>query len=129
MANVHVSASQNRSGIVFMHRIEEGAASKSYGIAVAQLAGVPMPVVRRAKRFLARLEERAANVPQVQPDLFGAMPQPADAAKVEGPKADPEASAFIDRLAGLAIDDLTPRDALAKLYELANEARRLAERA
>lgn len=129
VANVHVSASQNRSGIVFMHRIEEGAASKSYGIAVAQLAGVPMPVVRRAKRFLARLEERAANVPQVQPDLFGAMPQPADAAKVEGPKADPEASAFIDRLAGLAIDDLTPRDALAKLYELANEARRLAERA
>lgn len=129
VANVHVSASQNRSGIVFMHRIEEGAASKSYGIAVAQLAGVPMPVVRRAKRFLARLEERAASVPQVQPDLFGAMPQPADAAKVEGPKADPEASAFIDRLAGLAIDDLTPRDALAKLYELANEARRLAERA
>lgn len=129
VANVHVSASQNRSGIVFMHRIEEGAASKSYGIAVAQLAGVPMPVVRRAKRFLARLEERAANVPQVQPDLFGAMPQPADAAKVEGPKADPEASAFIDRLAGLTIDDLTPRDALAKLYELANEARRLAERA
>ena len=129
VANVHVSASQNRSGIVFMHRIEEGAASKSYGIAVAQLAGVPMPVVRRAKRFLARREERAASVPQVQPDLFGAMPQPADAAKVEGPKADPEASAFIDRLAGLAIDDLTPRDALAKLYELANEARRLAERA
>lgn len=59
MANVHVAAAQGSAGIVFKHEIKEGPASKSYGIAVAQLAGVPAPVVRRARGFLAKLEAQA----------------------------------------------------------------------
>lgn len=56
-ANVHVSAAQTRSKIVFLHEIEDGPASRSYGIAVAQLAGVPTPVVRRARRHARQARE------------------------------------------------------------------------
>ena len=122
VANVHVSASQTRSGIVFMHEISEGAASKSYGIAVAQLAGIPAHVVRRAKSFLAKLEERANTVDSPLPNLFGEsllMPpeQPSEA------EADPAMLALIERIGSADIDSLTPRDALRLLYELQNEAR------
>ena len=70
-ANVHVSAAQTRSKIVFLHEIEEGPASRSYGIAVAQLAGVPAPVVRRARAMLTKLENREAAIDSPQADLFG----------------------------------------------------------
>ncbi|WP_295478293.1 DNA mismatch repair protein MutS [uncultured Sutterella sp.] len=134
-ANVHVSAAQTRSGVVFQHEITEGAASKSYGIAVAQLAGVPAPVVRKAKAFLAKLEERANAVPAAQPDLFGFSPLTlADAAEPDAPDAasdapaeDPERTAFLERVAGLDLDALTPRDALGLLYDLQSEAKALAQ--
>ena len=131
MANVHVSASQTRSGIVFMHEISEGAASKSYGIAVAQLAGIPAHVVRRAKGFLAKLEERANTVDSPLPNLFGEsllMPPEPDPEAGEAPSAapvDPAILALIERIGSADIDSLSPRDALKLLYELQNEARAL----
>ena len=70
MANVHVAAAQGSAGIVFKHEIKEGPASKSYGIAVAQLAGVPAPVVRRARGFLAKLEAQANAQTSSLPDLL-----------------------------------------------------------
>jgi DNA mismatch repair protein MutS len=68
VANVHLSAVEHKDRIVFMHHVDEGPASQSYGLAVAQLAGVPPKVIREAKRYLVELENQSAA--RVQPDLF-----------------------------------------------------------
>ena len=128
-ANVHVSAAQTRSRIVFLHEIEEGPASQSYGIAVAQLAGVPAPVVRRARAMLQKLESREAATNSPQADLFGdgllfektvEDTHPADIVE-----ENPQLRAFANAMADLDVDSLTPREALAKLYEMREEALRL----
>ena len=111
VANVHLTAAEHRDGIVFMHRVEEGPASQSYGLQVAQLAGVPQGVIARAREKLAQLEQQevdqgsrapragsSAPAPQ-QNDLFASAPHP-----------------LVEELGGLALDDLTPRQALALLY-------------
>ena len=126
-ANVHVSAAQTRSKIVFLHEIEEGPASRSYGIAVAQLAGVPAPVVRRARAMLTKLENREATIDSPQADLFGDglffEGQTSSAAVLEAPaEPDPALREFAEAVAGLDVDSLTPREALAKLYEIREEA-------
>ncbi len=116
VANVHVAAAQARGKVVFLHEVRAGPASQSYGLAVAQLAGVPPEVVRRARALLAQLEERAAGT-RPQLDLFATGPAALDATVVEA-----EIEAHIDelrqRLTALEPDSLSPRDALALLYEL-----------
>ncbi|MDC6625614.1 DNA mismatch repair protein MutS, partial [Leclercia adecarboxylata] len=70
-ANVHLSAVEHGDGIVFLHAVQEGPASQSYGLQVAQLAGVPQPVIRAARKRLAWLEQHSADTgatPQL--DLF-----------------------------------------------------------
>src|SRR5690606_12142026 len=67
-ANVHLAAAESPAGIVFLHEVRAGAASRSYGIQVAQRAGVPPAVIRHAARELARLEASGAPTPQL--DLF-----------------------------------------------------------
>ena len=57
-ANVHLDATEHRDGIVFLHAVKEGPASRSYGLAVAQLAGVPREVIAAAREYLARARER-----------------------------------------------------------------------
>ncbi len=110
--NVHVSAADTaeRGGhdIVFLHELQPGPASRSYGIQVARLAGVPAAVVNHARHALARLEEGAQQA-QRQVDLF--TPPPANAAAAEP-------SAVELALAGIDPDALTPRDALDALYRL-----------
>jgi DNA mismatch repair protein MutS len=99
---------------VFLHEVREGPASQSYGLAVAQLAGVPPEVVRRARFLLARLEQRAAaNQPQL--DLFAAAEGTAAEAEVS---IEPAADELREKLAATDVDSLSPRDALALLYEL-----------
>ncbi|GMV58095.1 MAG: hypothetical protein AMXMBFR72_12060 [Betaproteobacteria bacterium] len=116
VANVHVAAAESRGKVVFLHEVREGPASQSYGLAVAQLAGVAPAVVRRARSLLVQLEERAAGT-RPQLDLFTATaPNPAP---VEDPAHDP----LRERLAALDLDALAPRDALALLYELKDLAR------
>ena len=61
VANVHLDAVEHKDKIVFLHAVEEGPASQSYGIQVAQLAGVPGAVVRAAKKHLGKLEEESAS--------------------------------------------------------------------
>jgi DNA mismatch repair protein MutS len=116
VANVHVAAAQARGKVVFLHEVREGPASQSYGLAVAQLAGVPAEIVRRARTLLAQLEQRAAGA-QPQLDLFagaeGALSAPEPAPAVE-----PPADALRERLAAVDADALSPREALALLYEL-----------
>ncbi len=109
VANVHLDAMEHKDKIVFLHHVEEGPASRSYGLQVAALAGVPGAVTRAAKRYLQKLEE--ANLTRGgQTDLFAA---PAEAAEPE-PPAHPAA----DLLASINPDDLSPREALELLYRL-----------
>ncbi|AKJ29967.1 DNA mismatch repair protein MutS [Caldimonas brevitalea] len=108
--NVHVSAAESGDDIVFLHEIQPGPASRSYGVQVARLAGMPAPLVRQARATLEALEaqQRAHNA---QIDLFAA-PAPAAAAE------DREPSAVEAALAAIQPDALSPREALDALYRL-----------
>ena len=73
---MHVAAAEANGKVVFLHEVRDGPASKSYGLAVAQLAGVPGAVVRRARSLLGQLEERALGK-RPQLDLFASTATPA----------------------------------------------------
>ena len=105
--NVHVSAVESGSDIVFLHHIEPGPASKSYGIAVAKLAGVPATVLNHARHALAALETQQSQA-SAQVDLFAAPPV----------TVGPEPSAADQALAAIDPDLLSPREALEALYRL-----------
>ena len=107
-ANVHLDAVEHKDSIVFLHAVEEGPASQSYGLQVAQLAGVPKAVIQRARRILQQLEE-ASRARGGQADLF-ARPAPDE----PEPPADP----LRDALAQVNPDELSPREALELLYRL-----------
>jgi len=115
-ANVHFDAVETKGrqgpGIVFMHQVEEGPANRSYGLHVARLAGVPAETLRQAQRYFARLDKFNLR-DDAQHDLFAAAADHAGA-----PKAASREQAIATRLAAVDPDALTPRDALATLYEL-----------
>ncbi len=121
-ANVHLSAVEHKDSIVFLHAVQDGPASQSYGLQVAQLAGVPQPVIRAARKHLARLEAQALDAtPQL--DLF-AMPT-ADAddeavapAATNSAADNPAVQALLGALDALDPDALSPREALERLYEI-----------
>jgi DNA mismatch repair protein MutS len=109
-ANAHVSAVESGHDIVFLHRIEPGPASRSYGVQVARLAGMPASLLRQARAALEALEsQQQAHSAQV--DLFAAPPSPS-----APPVATP--SPLEDALASLEPDRLSPREALDALYRL-----------
>jgi DNA mismatch repair protein MutS len=120
--NVHLSAVEHKDSIVFLHAVQDGPASQSYGLQVAQLAGVPPAVIRAARKHLARLEAQALDAtPQL--DLFA--PAPCDEADPEGaPAAAPAPMQQAAESPALALldaidpDALSPREALERLYEL-----------
>ena len=105
--NMHVSAAESGADIVFLHEIQSGPASRSYGIQVAKLAGMPAPVLHHARHTLAALEERAGEG-ELQVDLFAPpeVPESAGASPVEA------------ALAAIHPDQLSPREALDALYQL-----------
>ncbi|MBX3658876.1 MAG: DNA mismatch repair protein MutS [Ramlibacter sp.] len=105
--NVHVSAAESGADIVFLHEIQAGPASRSYGIQVARLAGMPAGVVNHARHALAALESQQAESRE-QVDLFAAPPE----AEAAGPSAAEAA------LGALNPDALSPREALDVLYQL-----------
>ena len=105
--NMHVSAVENGADIVFLHEIQAGPASRSYGLQVAKLAGMPAAVLHHARHALAALEERAAEDAQ-QVDLFAPPPAPEMAM----------GSAVEAALAQINPDQLSPREALDALYQL-----------
>jgi DNA mismatch repair protein MutS len=115
-ANLHFDAVEHAEDIVFLHAAEEGPANRSYGIQVAKLAGVPAEAIRRAKGYLARLD-RFSAVGAAQTDLF-APPGVAPQAEESAPLVSTEAAAVAAKLADLDPDAMSPRDALAALYEL-----------
>jgi DNA mismatch repair protein MutS len=123
-ANVHLSAVEHKDSIVFLHAVQDGPASQSYGLQVAQLAGVPPAVIRAARKHLARLESQALDAtPQL--DLFAAPSDAADApAEAAADNEAVSAPAAFEPAPALALlesidpDSLTPREALERLYEL-----------
>lgn len=106
-ANVHLDAVEHGNGIVFLHKVEEGAATMSYGIQVAQLAGIPKSVLQLAKRKLQQLENQSVTTTP-QTDLFAAQVEP------EPPAEHP----IVTALERMQPDDLTPKQALELLYAL-----------
>ncbi len=108
VANVHLDAVEHRDRIVFLHAVQEGPASQSYGVAVAQLAGVPRDVVRLARRKLVELEQGSVCV-QGQGDLF------LEAQPVE---SEPAVHPVVARLQEVDPDELSPREAHALLCQL-----------
>jgi DNA mismatch repair protein MutS len=108
--NMHVSAAESGDDIVFLHAIEPGPASRSYGVQVARLAGMPGTVLRQARHALESLEAQA-RAGDAQIDLFAA-PEPAT------PPADDAAAPLREALAAIEPDTLTPREALDALYRL-----------
>jgi len=109
--NMHVSAVESGDDIVFLHEIQPGPASRSYGVQVARLAGMPAPVVRQARAALEALEARATEG-ETQIDLFAPPPEPSPAA-AEGLE-----SPLLDALRDVDPDALSPREAHAMLYQL-----------
>ena len=111
-ANVHLDAvehdGKNGKGIVFLHKVEAGAAHMSYGIQVAQLAGIPKSVVAAAKRKLTQLENSQLAKNANQPDMFVVDIEP-----VEAPQ-----HPILAELETIQPDDLTPKQALELLYKL-----------
>jgi DNA mismatch repair protein MutS len=107
-ANVHLDAVEHGQGIVFLHKVEEGAANQSYGIQVAQLAGIPKSVVQLAKRKLLQLENNQIAQNAHQPDMFTTIEEPMPAAM----------HPIVAEIEALQPDDLTPKQALELLYQL-----------
>lgn len=105
LRNAHLDALTQGDQVVFLHRVEGGPAAQSYGLAVAKLAGIPDPVVQRARQRLSQLEETAQqptrNTAPAQLSLFQAAPHPA-----------------VYRLSQMEPDQLSPRQALDLLYVL-----------
>ena len=112
-ANVHVGATETPQGIVFLHEVREGPASRSYGVQVAQLAGVPPAVIRDARKRLDALE-RQHQQQEAQLDLFAASAEIDEAE----PAPAPTHEALIEALDDTDPDTLTPRQALETLYRL-----------
>lgn len=117
IVNVHIDAIEHGDKIVFLHAVKEGPANQSYGLQVAQLAGVPKGVIAQAKKKLVSLENASATLSnrqqapqpgQTLPLVFGAVPEPKDevAEKVKA------------ALQAIEPDELTPRQALDELYRL-----------
>ena len=107
LANVHLDAVEHNDSIIFMHAIQEGAASKSFGLQVAQLAGVPKAVIKRAKQRLSELENKQA--PSIMPAKSSSFEQLTLVAD-EHPA--------LESLRDVNVDDITPKQALDLLFEL-----------
>jgi DNA mismatch repair protein MutS len=116
---LNVAVAEEDGKVIFLHKIIPGGADRSYGVHVAQLAGIPKPVIHRAEEILAELEQKGdararrkamKNIPApavMQMTLFSSEPHP-----------------LIEELKELAIEELTPIEAIGKLYELQQKARK-----
>jgi DNA mismatch repair protein MutS len=117
-----LSAVEHGHGIVFLHAVDEGPASQSYGLQVAQLAGVPPAVIRAARKHLAHLEQQSVTRATPQLDLFAA-PAYAEDAPDDFSDTRTDSGALVEhpaleRLKGIDPNELRAREALDLIYEL-----------
>ena len=110
--NVHLDAVEHGDNIVFMHAVKSGAANQSYGLQVARLAGVPKSIIENARKKLRKLEQQSVTAQEKyveestgQLELFNNNPHP-----------------IIEQLQELDVDNLSPREAHALLYELSQKS-------
>ena len=117
--NLRVTVKESGGGIVFLHTVEAGAASKSYGIEVARLAGLPTKVIERAREVL-RAHERA--------EIEGMRDAATIGVTEAGPAMQmtmftPLSQTIVDRIGAVDLDEMTPREAMNLLAELQRELR------
>jgi len=112
ISNVHLDASEHKDGIVFLHTVKPGPANQSYGLQVAQLAGVPLPVIAQAREKLHTLEHDSLLQVQETPKHQKSGPQQTELF------IEPAEHPVVNELKALNPDDLTARQALDLLYKL-----------
>jgi DNA mismatch repair protein MutS len=132
ISNVHLSAREHNDDIKFMHQVQQGAASKSYGLQVAKLAGVPSVVLSVAKRKLSQLEQLPQKHFATEPQTEDSKKEADAQSKEEPTSSKPKASEFKEeqlsmeldtehwlaqKLRSIELDELSPREAQALLYE------------
>jgi DNA mismatch repair protein MutS len=110
--NATMKVKEWKGDVVFLHEVTPGAADRSYGIQVAKLAGLPSAVIQRAKQVLTSLEKSDRSRPKPMIDDL-----PLFAVKAE-PEADPDEHPALAALDALNPDELSPKEALERLYEL-----------
>jgi DNA mismatch repair protein MutS len=115
-ANYSVAVTERGEDIVFLHKVVKGGADQSYGIHVAQLAGMPRPVLDRARELLAQLEQESSDFKLKKPQSKSEKPQQIN-------MFEQKTNPAIEAIKRLQVDNLSPLEALTKLYEL----KRLAE--
>jgi DNA mismatch repair protein MutS len=103
--NYNVAVSEADNKVVFLHKIVHGGADRSYGIHVAQLAGLPAPVIQRANEIMAELEKSSGRAVRISPHA------------AQQAALFPETSPLLDELKGLDVNSLSPIEALNKLFE------------
>ncbi|TKD71612.1 DNA mismatch repair protein MutS [Pseudalkalibacillus hwajinpoensis] len=130
--NVHVKAVEEKGRVVFLHRVHDGSADKSYGIHVAQLANLPESLIKRAEAILKEFESDSYSVSASKNELASTTVEPTkDKASVEEaqlaffnedasrkPARTSAEKAILDRLKSVDIMEMTPMDAINTLYEL-----------
>ena len=119
IVNSNVTVAEEAGKAVFLHKVAPGGADKSYGIQVAQLAGIPRPVIDRAAQVLQHLENGAGSKQGVAPVNNETGPW-----QMSFFSLPPETSPLLNELVKLDLASMTPRDAIVKLYELQEEARK-----
>lgn len=116
--NCNVAVVEDGEKVVFLHKILPGGADRSYGIHVAQIAGIPRPVIKRARELLAMLESRLepGSVREALPDLSRQKGRrvPTEQLPLFAPAAHP----VVEELRNLRVEEMSPLEALSKLYEL-----------
>jgi len=103
--NYNVAVSEADNTVVFLHKIVAGGADKSYGIHVAQLAGLPAPVIQRANEIMAELEKSSGRAMRINPHA------------AQQASLFPETSPLLDELKNVDVNSLSPIEALNKLFE------------
>ena len=128
IVNVHLDAIEHDNGIVFLHSVKAGPANQSYGLQVAQLAGIPRAVIEKAREKLLQLENEASAQPSAKPTgTISSSPSPfMPLSSLDSPfQSEMFASAphpAVDFLQRLEVDDITAKEALKILYELKQKA-------
>ncbi|MHA2024486.1 MAG: DNA mismatch repair protein MutS [Candidatus Thorarchaeota archaeon] len=115
--NVHTLAKESGDTIIFLHKVVDGGTDRSYGVQVAALAGVPDPVVKRAKEILVRLEqENLTAVDMSEPGFEDTQQASLEALVIDDP--------MIERIKHIDLDRTTPMDALTELKEIQDKIKR-----
>ncbi|KYC59146.1 DNA mismatch repair protein MutS [Heyndrickxia faecalis] len=124
LQNVHVSAMEQNGKVVFLHKIKEGPADKSYGIHVAKLAGLPEQVIRRAEKILHALENQDNGETQMNPPEAATATEPAQLSFFEEPETPRQKTVeakerkVLKQIRELDLLEMTPLAAMNALYEI-----------